>query len=90
LILRRLRVLHRDLSRRFRLPAPRLAVTALNPHAGEGGLLGDEEQTIIAPAIQQAQKEGIAAEGRFPPTRSLAGTSKISSMLISQCITTRD
>jgi 4-hydroxythreonine-4-phosphate dehydrogenase len=65
LILRRLRVLHHDLKNRFRIESPHLAVTGLNPHAGEGGLLGDEEQTIIAPAIQQAQKEGIAADGPF-------------------------
>jgi 4-hydroxythreonine-4-phosphate dehydrogenase len=65
LILRRLRVLHRDLTTRFHLHAPRLAVTALNPHAGEGGLLGDEEKDIINPAIQQAQKAGIAVEGPF-------------------------
>ncbi len=65
LILRRLRVVHQDLSTRFRLIAPRLAVTGLNPHAGEGGLLGEEEQTIIAPAIQLARAEGIAAEGPF-------------------------
>jgi 4-hydroxythreonine-4-phosphate dehydrogenase len=65
LIVRRLRVLQRDLTTRFCLAQPRLAVTGLNPHAGEGGVLGDEEQTIIAPAIQQARNEGIAAEGPF-------------------------
>jgi 4-hydroxythreonine-4-phosphate dehydrogenase len=65
LIVRRLRVLQRDLTARFRIAQPRIAVTGLNPHAGEGGLLGEEEQTIIAPAIQQARAEGIAAEGPF-------------------------
>lgn len=65
LVLRRLRVLHEDLSVHFRLAAPRIAVTGLNPHAGEGGLLGEEEQTIITPAIQRARAEGIAAEGPF-------------------------
>jgi 4-hydroxythreonine-4-phosphate dehydrogenase len=47
--------------------APRIAVAGLNPHAGEGGLFGDEEQRFIAPAIAAAQAEGIAAEGPFPP-----------------------
>lgn len=47
--------------------APRIAVAGLNPHAGEGGLFGDEEQTIIAPAIAQARAEGIAAAGPFAP-----------------------
>jgi len=65
LILRRLRVLQRDLTARFHIAEPRIAVTGLNPHAGEGGLLGEEEQTIISPALQRARDEGIAAEGPF-------------------------
>jgi 4-hydroxythreonine-4-phosphate dehydrogenase len=47
--------------------APRIAVAGLNPHAGEGGLFGDEEQRLIAPAIALARAEGIAAQGPFPP-----------------------
>ncbi len=46
--------------------APAIAVCALNPHAGEGGLFGDEEVVHIAPAVVEAQKEGIHAEGPFP------------------------
>jgi len=65
LIVRKLRVLQRDLTTRFRIYQPRIAATGLNPHAGEGGLLGDEEKTIIAPALQQARDEGIMAEGPF-------------------------
>ena len=45
----------------------RIAVAGLNPHAGEGGLFGDEEQRIIAPAIAAAVAEGIAAQGPFAP-----------------------
>jgi len=45
----------------------RIAVAGLNPHAGEGGLFGDEEGRIIAPAIAAARAEGIAAQGPFPP-----------------------
>ena len=48
-------------------PAPRIAVAGLNPHAGEGGLFGDEELTIIAPAIAAARAEGIDARGPFAP-----------------------
>ena len=48
-------------------PAPRIAVAGLNPHAGEGGLFGDEEIAIIAPAIAAARAEGIAASGPFAP-----------------------
>ncbi len=47
--------------------APRIAVAGLNPHAGEGGLFGDEEQQVIAPAIAAARAEGIDAHGPFPP-----------------------
>lgn len=64
-IVEQLRVVHHELQSRFGIAQPKIAVTGLNPHAGEGGLLGEEEQTIIAPAIQQAQSEGIHAEGPF-------------------------
>ncbi len=47
--------------------APRIAVAGLNPHAGEGGLFGDEEITIIAPAIAAARAEGIDARGPYAP-----------------------
>ena len=46
---------------------PRIAVAGLNPHAGEGGLFGDEERLIIAPAIQAARSEGIQVSGPFAP-----------------------
>ena len=52
---------------RFGLQAPRIAVAGLNPHAGEGGLFGDEEIRLIAPAIAQARAAGIAASGPFAP-----------------------
>jgi 4-hydroxythreonine-4-phosphate dehydrogenase len=45
---------------------PRIAVAALNPHAGEGGSFGREEIDIIAPAVAAAQQKGIAASGPFP------------------------
>lgn len=45
---------------------PRVAVAGLNPHAGEGGLFGDEETRIIGPAIAQARREGINASGPWP------------------------
>lgn len=46
---------------------PRIAVAGLNPHAGEGGLFGDEELRIIAPAVDAARAEGIAASGPYAP-----------------------
>lgn len=45
---------------------PKIAVCALNPHAGDCGIIGDEEQTIITPAIKKARSEGYNANGPFP------------------------
>ncbi len=59
-------VLERGLRRYFGIAHPRIAVCGLNPHAGEGGLLGNEERTIVAPAVRRAQKAGIRAEGPLP------------------------
>ena len=52
---------------RFGFARPRIAVAGLNPHAGEGGLFGREEIDVIAPAIGQAQGEGIDATGPYAP-----------------------
>ncbi len=62
-ILATIRITDGALRRFFGLEQPRLAVLALNPHAGEGGLFGDEEERLIRPAIAAAQREGIAATG---------------------------
>ena len=59
-------VLARELAGRFGIPAPRLAVCGLNPHAGEGGHLGDEESRVIAPAIERLRAAGIQASGPLP------------------------
>ena len=55
------------LVRQFGLSRPRLAIAGLNPHAGEGGAMGDEEQTLIAPAIARLRAEGIDVAGPYPP-----------------------
>ena len=51
----------------FGIAAPRLAVAGLNPHAGEGGAMGNDEARVIAPAIAALRAEGIAATGPHPP-----------------------
>jgi len=62
-----LSVLHRDLPRYCQTAAtPVINVCGLNPHAGEGGYLGDEEQKIIQPAVARAQADGITASGPYP------------------------
>jgi 4-hydroxythreonine-4-phosphate dehydrogenase len=66
LIVQTLRITH-EAGRRFGLARPRIAVAGLNPHAGEGGLFGDEEIRLIAPAIAEARSEGIDARGPFAP-----------------------
>ena len=66
LILETLRITHRSAAA-WGGSAPRIAVAGLNPHAGEGGLFGDEEIRLIAPAIEAARAEGIDARGPFAP-----------------------
>jgi 4-hydroxythreonine-4-phosphate dehydrogenase len=60
------RIVAGDLSRRFRIPRPRLAIAGLNPHAGENGALGEEDRTIVAPAVARLIAEGIDARGPLP------------------------
>ncbi len=66
LIQRRARVAHRALQQDFGIAAPRIAVAGLNPHAGEDGQMGSEEQQIIAPAIASLRASGIDATGPHP------------------------
>jgi 4-hydroxythreonine-4-phosphate dehydrogenase len=55
-----------SLRRNFGIEQPSIAVLGLNPHAGEGGLLGSEEQDVITPAVDEIKKAGIHASGPFP------------------------
>ena len=66
-ILGKLRLMDKSLRRDFGVDAPKIAVLGLNPHCGDGGLLGDEEQSVILPAVQEAQAEGILAFGPYSP-----------------------
>ena len=66
LIMETCRIAHEDLRQRFGIEAPRLAVAGLNPHAGEGGAMGKEDETIIRPAIERLRDEGINAIGPLP------------------------
>ncbi len=65
-IVRQGRVVARDLAGRFGMDAPRLAVAGLNPHAGEGGRMGMEEETVIRPAVERLRAEGISVFGPLP------------------------
>lgn len=66
LIVRRARIVASALAGDFGIAAPRLAIAALNPHAGEDGRMGDEDAAIIAPAVAALQAAGIAATGPHP------------------------
>jgi 4-hydroxythreonine-4-phosphate dehydrogenase len=66
LIERKARIVARALARDFGLAAPRIAVTGLNPHAGEDGRMGTEDCDVIAPAIAALRAEGLAVTGPHP------------------------
>ena len=66
LIVEKAGITHRALKTQFGIRKPRIAVAALNPHAGEDGALGHEEEGIIAPAIEALQTGGIDASGPYP------------------------
>lgn len=66
LIVKTARIASHDLTARFGIQAPRLAVSGLNPHAGEGGALGKEDDAIVRPAIERLRAEGIDAFGPLP------------------------
>ncbi|HTX88360.1 MAG TPA: 4-hydroxythreonine-4-phosphate dehydrogenase PdxA [Bacteroidales bacterium] len=66
LILKKINILNHSLLRDFSVVKPRIAVLALNPHAGDEGLIGDEDQRIIRPAIDKAFGQNILVFGPFP------------------------
>ena len=65
-IMQSLTTIRQTLKADFGIVEPRIAVLALNPHAGEGGMLGSEEQEIIKPAIEESFEQGVLAFGPFP------------------------
>jgi 4-hydroxythreonine-4-phosphate dehydrogenase len=60
------RITARDLARRFGIARPRIAIAGLNPHAGEDGAMGEEDDAIVRPAVERLRAEGIAARGPLP------------------------
>ncbi len=65
-ILQRIELTHSSLITDFALHRPKIAVAGINPHAGENGVIGSEEETVIAPAVEAARQLGIDAQGPFP------------------------
>ncbi len=66
LVKEKLSIFHHSLKQDFNIDNPRIAVLALNPHAGDGGLIGSEEQEIIIPAIQEMVAAGVQCFGPYP------------------------
>ncbi len=66
LIVATARITANDLRHRFGLETPRLAISGLNPHAGEGGAMGKEDEAIVRPAVEALRAEGIDAFGPLP------------------------
>jgi 4-hydroxythreonine-4-phosphate dehydrogenase len=66
-VLRMINLTGRSLRKDFDIEAPRLAVAGLNPHAGENGIFGDEEEKIILPAVETAREQGWQVAGPLPP-----------------------
>jgi len=62
----KIRIFHHSLKRDFNIGSPRIAVLSLNPHAGDDGVIGTEEQTILIPAIQEMAEKGILCYGPYP------------------------
>jgi 4-hydroxythreonine-4-phosphate dehydrogenase len=65
LILKKLRIMHKSLKQDFSITKPKIAVLGLNPHAGDNGLLGNEDKDIIAEAVKAAQAESLIAYGPY-------------------------
>ncbi len=66
LLLRKIRIMHDSLVRDFGITKPKIAILAMNPHASDHGLIGDEEERVIIPTIERAQKNGKLVFGPFP------------------------
>ena len=75
LILNKIQVMNQSLLRDFGIVKPRIAILALNPHASDEGLIGNEEKTIIQPAIEKAYNQNILAFGPYPADGFFGATS---------------
>lgn len=66
LIMEKIAIFHKSLKQDFGIDNPRIAVFSLNPHAGDNGLIGSEEQTVIVPAMEEMIRKGIQCFGPYP------------------------
>lgn len=73
---------YRYLKGYFNIAKPRIAIAGLNPHAGEGGLFGNEEINDITPAIEEARNMNIDVSGPYPPERYSIKHTTIESLML--------
>ena len=66
-----LKITNQAMKKFFKIDKPKIIVASLNPHCGEGGILGDEEKRVISPAVNKAIKEKIDVVGPFPPDKTI-------------------
>jgi len=66
LFMKKIRIMNQSLKRDFAIQKPRIALLGINPHAGDNGLIGNEEKKVILPVINKAQNEGILVYGPYP------------------------
>lgn len=66
LLMKKIRLMHESLKRDFGIPMPKIAVLALDPHAGDNGVIGTQDETVVKPAIDEAYDDRILAYGPYP------------------------
>lgn len=76
LVVQKIRELYSLLKKHFGIETPHIALCALNPHAGEGGLIGDEEIQVLIPAVEKLQSDGINISGPYPADMLFAKAAK--------------
>ena len=75
-VVSKIRELYSLLKKHFGIETPHIALCALNPHAGEGGLIGDEEIQVLIPAVEKLQSDGINISGPYPADMLFAKAAK--------------
>lgn len=89
-ILSKLQLMNNSLKKDFGITKPKIAVLGLNPHAGDEGLIGKEDETVIKPAVKEAKQKDIFCFGPYPADAFFARDSMKNLMGCWPCITIRD
>ena len=90
LIMRKINIMNQSLMRDFGIQKPRIAVLALNPHAGDNGIIGNEDNTILKPVIEKVYQQQILVLGPYPADGFFGSGISIILMVFLRCTTTRE